>query len=404
MRVLINYNHLVEGYYTQGLWGERMYKTKRTFLISVVIVVVLALLVTCGDDTKVVNNGPLPQISITALQPNDSTVRGTAINFDPVRARVILWAETDKWCAQPLSQSPYTPIYSNGSWSVQIGEWSEVVAVLVDSMRTPPLAPGTTLDYHPSLLSGALVWDEFPPRCIDFSGYRWRVLTGSLGYPYGWGGGLNFFSDSESSVWVDSAGLHLKMECRGDTCWLAEVFLDTALGFGIYAFQLESSFDWPGFWATIAGYIGEFGIRKASIRLECGQAAPDTLSTGFCYQTGDVSRACYVRYDPPQQILTLAMDWRQGPITFTRWNGPLEVPDSLYMRREITNHAIEYTGGERMSFGVWFHREGGVPVNGQSLEVTIKSFEFEPSIQAAPLSEISLETVIEGAFPLLGEK
>ena len=48
-------------------------------------------------------------------------------------------------------------------------------------------------------------------RTISFAGRKWTVKTGT-GAP-----GPNYWSDSSSSVWVDSSGLHLKIRKVGST-------------------------------------------------------------------------------------------------------------------------------------------------------------------------------------------
>lgn len=54
-------------------------------------------------------------------------------------------------------------------------------------------------------------------RVITFAGVEWQVKSG-IGAPGG-----NKWSDSERSVWVDSAGLHLKIRRVGLTWYSAEI-------------------------------------------------------------------------------------------------------------------------------------------------------------------------------------
>ncbi|MCC7302199.1 MAG: hypothetical protein IT233_06135 [Bacteroidia bacterium] len=77
-----------------------------------------------------------------------------------------------------------------------------------------------------------------PPynRTIDFSGMQWQVKHHSKPE----GPGPNYFSDHDSSVWVDASGrLHLRLRYSDGRWWCAEVIGMQPVGTGILKFAVE---------------------------------------------------------------------------------------------------------------------------------------------------------------------
>ena len=75
-------------------------------------------------------------------------------------------------------------------------------------------------------------------KTINFSGYKWIVKKRNRPY----GPGPNYFSDSDSNVWLDSQGkLHLKIKKIRNKWYCAEIYLKKPLGYGKYTFCVDNS-------------------------------------------------------------------------------------------------------------------------------------------------------------------
>ncbi len=71
-------------------------------------------------------------------------------------------------------------------------------------------------------------------RTVNFAGYDWAVKQG-----YG-GPGPNNWDEDSSAVFVDEAGLHLRVLSLNDKWYSSEVYLPTSLGYGTYEFEVAS--------------------------------------------------------------------------------------------------------------------------------------------------------------------
>lgn len=73
-------------------------------------------------------------------------------------------------------------------------------------------------------------------RCIQFSGFEWRVKSSPRFDP-----GPNAWSDATENVRVDERGLHLAITKQNGSWYSAEVALNQSLGYGTYAFDVNSA-------------------------------------------------------------------------------------------------------------------------------------------------------------------
>lgn len=87
---------------------------------------------------------------------------------------------------------------------------------------------------------GVFLWGSFHPseyrRVIHFSGMEWEVKE----HRQAEGPGPNYFSDADSSVWVDDAGhLHLRLRKEKGKWLCAEVIGKRPVGLGTLEFNVE---------------------------------------------------------------------------------------------------------------------------------------------------------------------
>jgi hypothetical protein len=285
---------------------------------------------------------------------------------------VVLWAKTDIWYVQPLVAQPFTVICGDGSWRNWTHPFSRLAAVLVDTAYEP----GATRFEHPASDAAVLAWDEFPSpsgdRVIEFSGYSWNVKDADLAGP-----GPNYFSDSDSNVWIDTDGLHLKIAEREGRWYCAEVFLDRSLGYGEYTFQVASRIDSLDDNVVFAGFIYESLAREVDIEFSQALARPDNAQ--FVVQPynrpGNI-----VRFEmPPVSTSSHRFLWREDRIEFTSWRGYVNDidPDSVIYSWTYTGTDIPPPGGERMRFNLWLFA-GQDPSSGEGDEVIVRRFQHEP--------------------------
>lgn len=315
-----------------------------------------------------------PGIAITYLsnQPGNRIVKGVAENIDAREIKVVLWAKTDKWYVQPLISDPYTVICGDGSWENWTHPWTQMVALLVDSSYNP----GATRLYHPSNDPGVLAWDEqpipAPDRIIDFSGYPWRVKQAEKVRV---GPGPNYFSDSTANVWIDSEGLHLKLDFRDNKWFCAEVVLNQSLGYGEYTFQLSSRVDALDYNAVFAGFIYESTTREFDMEFSRALAAPQNAQyvvQPFCH-SGNL-----FRFQMPAETLSShRFLWRADSIVFISWRGHEAEPaaSTTINSWRYEGADIPPPGGERMRFNLWLFQGNAAQTKNQ---VIVKSFGFKP--------------------------
>lgn len=314
-----------------------------------------------------------PEIQIVGLQLSHGVVQGIVECVDPNAVRVVLWAGTDQWYVQPFVNDPYTAVASDGTWRNSTHPWDKMVALLVDSTYIP-VSP-RHLSLHPSSDLGVLAWDEYPSptanRTIDFSGYSWQVKEANFAGP-----GPNYFSKSEANVWVDEAGLHLKIEYRDGRWYCAEVYADQSLGYGEYTFQVGSRIDSLDYRAVFAGFIYDSDAREVDLEFSRALANPDNAQYVVqpYYHPGNILRFPM----PSAPFSTHRFVWRSDSIQFTSWAG-LEKesqPDSVIQAWTYTGPDIPPPGGERMRFNLWLFA-GKPPLDEEGDEVIVKSFYYQ---------------------------
>jgi hypothetical protein len=316
-----------------------------------------------------------PEIEFVGLQPGATDISGVANNVDVNVHQVVLWAKTNVWYVQPLSNDPYTPIEHNGTWSNWTHQWDRMVALVVDQDYEPT---AQRFD-HPASDIGVRAWTEYPEpsmRTVDFSGYIWRVKDFE-DYPVG--PGPNYFSAEESAVWVDNDGLHLRTEYRDGRWHSAEVELDYCLGYGYYTYKLASRVDSLDYHTTFSGFIYE-GDPWEEIDIEWSQVL-----------AGPGNNMQYVvqPWYEPENIVQFSMtndefsthrfEWREDRIEIVSWRGHSDhpVPGSIINHWVYPGDDIPIPDDEDMHFNLWFYL-GYPPVSGQPDEVVVQSFHFQP--------------------------
>ena len=290
-----------------------------------------------------------PVIAIVGLECGARTVRGYANDIDTRNVAVVLWALTNQWYVQPVvAPPPFTPICSDGSWQNGTNPWIRMVALLVDR-RT--YVPGATRLYHPSFDRGVLAWAQVPPprpdTPIEFSGYRWGIKVAECRFDPG----PNYFSDSLENVWVDAAGLHLKIRFHafpegscfqnfpgcfpiGGRWTSSEVHLLQSLGYGKYTVQLASRVDDLDPVSVFAPFIYESLNPPREFDIEFSRALGTIRSphnAQYVVQPWNRLGNLMTFEMPPVSMSTHRMLWSADQMHFVSWKGGRRTAHILMM-------------------------------------------------------------------------
>ena len=217
-------------------------------------------------------------------------------------------------------------------------------------------------------------------RTIDFSGYTWQVKTSSGRV----GPGPNYFSDSPNNVWVDSAGLHLKITRSGNRWYCAEVICNSSPGFGAYRFYLGSAVDAldPKVVLGLFTWSDEQAYNNRELDIEFSRwGVVNNQNAQYVVQPYDAPGNLY-RFNEPAGYphTTHRFQWLSDRVAFLSLKGwYVTPPDPSYIINQNTfTNGIPPTGGlvaPRMN--LWLY-QSKAPTNRQPVEVIINKFEFIP--------------------------
>jgi hypothetical protein len=349
---------------------------RSAFLLKVVAAISLVL-IGCPlfyDPNIVGSLDQQPEIILNTPTAGASHISGTANNIDIRVAKVVGWALTNRWYVQPLIDSPYTSVSSDGSWSMYTHHWDRFVALLVDETYVP----GSTRTYHPSLDPGVLAWAEYPstgPATIGFSGRTWGIKVSADRFDPG----PNYWSNDPENVWVDGQGLHLKVSTRGGKWYCAEVALPQSLGYGTYTIQLASPVGALDQYCVFGAFLYESSTREIDFEAAGSALIPSPNNTQFVVQPYTRSGNLHRFVSPNETQTTIQIAWQSSQIAFTFWRGWNATPGAgdTIESWTYTGPDVPPAGGERFHFNLWLFG-GSAPVNGVGNEVVVGSFAFRP--------------------------
>lgn len=318
-----------------------------------------------GDPTKT------PTIEIT--NTGTYNISGKINNVTMSNVKVVLWAKTNQWYIQPFIASPFTKINNDGSWASYTHPWTRIVALLVNNSYVP----GDIRQDHPALQNGVIAWDEkpepSPDKKLSFSGYSWFIKDGTQMGP-----GPNYFSDSSSCVFLDNLGrLHLKTALLDGNWNCGEVYLEQALGYGLYTYQIEGRVDNFDINSVFSGFIYESLQRELDIEFSKVLAMPNNMQ--FVIQPYTVPGNIQTFMVGNQTTSTHQIFWYPDSVIFRSWYGLSLQPQAADIINEWTYkgpHVPPAEGNERMRFNLWLF-EGKAPKSNTADEAIIKNFTFQ---------------------------
>jgi hypothetical protein len=209
-------------------------------------------------------------------------------------------------------------------------------------------------------------------RTIQFSGYTWQVKSSTDAV----GPGPNRFSDSAANVWVDGLGrLHLKLTRSNGRWHCAEAVNTQSLGFGRYAFELDSRVDALDPNAVLGLFTWSddpaYTHREIDIELSRWGSGADETNGQYVVQPYDGSGNLQRITQRAVSSSTLSFDWQPDAVTFAASSA---APSAW----TYSGPDVPQPGSEHVRMNLWLYR-GMPPANGNSVEVVVTRFSFTPA-------------------------
>ena len=218
---------------------------------------------------------------------------------------------------------------------------------------------------------------------VSFAGYTWEVRTG--------GGGPGPNNWSASNVFVDSAGLHLKISNSGGTWSCAEVTMTKSLGFGEYQWEVTGRpdlfdrntvlglFNYPS-----SAAIGPDGTNEIDIEFaQWGDANNNNRLNWTVYPPalGPKSTHKEVPMTLTGNATTHRFDWTSTGVFYHSFYGYQDSGNANPMAK--WNDAPTKSAKRIPQTPIPVHMnlwlvDGHAPTDGQPVEIVIRSFKFTP--------------------------
>jgi hypothetical protein len=202
---------------------------------------------------------------------------------------------------------------------------------------------------------------------VSFAGYEWVVKAGRFDP------GPNIWSDSGDNVFVDQAGLHLRITNVGGEWRTSEVTLNQSLGYGRYTFRTASDVGNLDPSAVLGLFTYDyrdpaFAHRELDIEFSPSLGFTPGARGHFTVQPWQTRTNTFdFQVQPGEGASAHSFEWRPGRVDFmsgaARWayQGP-DVPPA---------------GQENPRINLWLFN-GRPPAGTGTLEVVISGFEFVP--------------------------
>ncbi|MCP4144481.1 MAG: T9SS type A sorting domain-containing protein [bacterium] len=238
-------------------------------------------------------------------------------------------------------------------------------------------------------------WNDFPGgRTIAFGGYNWRVK--GPGY---FGPGNNYFSDSETSIWIDQQDrLHLTLKNAGSTWLCSEVVNEDALGYGDYILTTSGQIHLLDPAAVLGVFLWEYGpcwddsytwwnaYNEVDIEFSRWGNAQNGICQ-FVVQPWDFP-GNIIRFDTTfgeDELVSSAMRWSPDKIEFRIWRGDAnqESQSNLIQSWTYTGPHIARPEQPRIHLNLW--KLSSNPVDIQ--EVIFDDFVFVPLENTTSIDE-----------------
>ena len=209
------------------------------------------------------------------------------------------------------------------------------------------------------------------PRTVSFAGYSWSVKASSdLAGP-----GPNFFSDSPENVWVDEAGLHLRITYRDGQWQAAEVGLDRSLGSGTYRFTVASPVGQldPNVVLGLFTWSDAPAYNHREIDIEVAKWGDPAAATNAQYVVQPYDRNGNLRRFTQPDVAGSVQEfsWASKSVTFRS----ATAAGATIASWKYTGRDVPRAGNERTRINLWLNG-GAPPTDGAEVEVVLSNFSY----------------------------
>jgi hypothetical protein len=300
-------------------------------------------------------------------------VRGAQAN-----EKIVLFARTDRWWVQPVSNQPFTTIRRDSTWSNSTHFGAEYAALLVEPGYRPPAMTDTLPMKGGEIKAVAIVRGlPSPPvasKTIHFSGYDWLVRSKSSNR-----GGVEQLYDP-ANAWTDESGaMHFRLAMDSGRWHCAEVNLTRSLGYGTYRFVVRdtsflepaavlSMFTWDDYSPPEQNHR-EFGVELTR------WGDPASKNAQFVVQPYYVP-ANVSRFTTPPGRVTYSVNWRPESLSFRAVEQDGKAKWRLIAEHSFTS-SIPTPGSESVHMNLYIYGSPRIPLQKQT-EVVIERFEYIP--------------------------
>lgn len=217
-----------------------------------------------------------------------------------------------------------------------------------------------------------------------FGGLQWQARTQGLSGP-----GPNTWS--ACNAWLDSAGLHLRIDRATGTWTSAEVYTTTAVGYGRLEFEVATSLDaldpnvvlgfftYPG-----GGLDGQHEIDIEFARFgSTASAAPNLNYVVYPGTSAGVGKGqCSLLWDTPIGSSVHRFLWSASAVSFqsfaTTTVGATTTPYRAWTFAPSGNFTVS-SGAWPLHLNLWLYL-GHAPLNAAPVEVVIKRVTYSSSL------------------------
>lgn len=220
-------------------------------------------------------------------------------------------------------------------------------------------------------------------RTIEFSGYQWEVR------PTQWSGGPGPNHWDEDNVSVDSSGyLHLKLTERNGEWYCSEVSTPEALGYGRYQFTIVGRVDQfdPNLVLGLFNYpeedVGPDGTNEIDIEFARWGEPDNPILNYTIFPAREGVRPTSVSFPLALRGAgqsTHTFDWSATSILFQSFNGrkATGTPLASYFFAPKNYQSRIPQSLLPVHLNLWLF-QGKPPLNGQEVEIIVRSFRFTP--------------------------
>ena len=307
-----------------------------------------------------------------------SSIAGRVIGGRPGQ-RIVLFAKSGVWWAQPFADRPFTRIQPDSSWSNLTHLGTEYAALLVGQRYHPPPTVTTLPGRSADVIAVASVKGEGEFRSskstkLQFSGYEWEARK----FASARGGKPNVYDPANS--WIDASGfLHLRIRRQGSDWTCAEVSLTRSLGYGSYIFLVRdtSHLEPAAVFSMLTWDDLAENENHREMDIEISRwGNPGSKNAQYVIQPYYVP-ANVIRFEAPSGPLTYSFRWQPGRVAFKTDKPPLIRAASHPISEHVFTSGIPSANGATVHVNLYvFHNARSSLQNGT--EVVIEKFEYLP--------------------------